>query len=130
MSQVKVVVKQRSRQRWAAYGFLLLVALGVIAYFVAPLVITALKKNPDFSNATHTMTKVNLQLAVTAVITLVFGLIAAMIVTAAAPKKSINVKDKDLTKEREDGAKYHKMQKKRQRKLNREMREFVEKNQK
>ncbi len=53
-------------------------------------------------------------------------MVAALIVTLAAPKKAMNVKEKDLVKERETGDKYRKTQKKRQRRINREMREYVE----
>ena len=63
----------------------------------------------------------------TLIIFFILRFIAALIVTVAAPKKVIDVKEKDLVKERLDGVKYHKKAKKRQRKLNREMREYVEK---
>jgi len=42
-SQVTVVVHKRSRKRWAAYGFLLIVALLVIGWFLADPAITAVK---------------------------------------------------------------------------------------
>jgi len=73
------------------------------------------------------LTKVQVQVVFTLIIFFILGSIAALIVTVAAPKSAINVKDKDLVKERLDGVKYHKRAKKRQRTLNREMREYVEK---
>ena len=129
-SQVTIVVHKRSRKRWAAYGFLLIVALLIISWFIAPAAIDAVKaiSHGQFKPGTPGgLTKVQVQIAFTLIIFVILGSLAAMIVTMAAPKKTINVKEKDLVKERLDGVKYHKQVKKRQRKLNREMREFVEK---
>ncbi len=131
MSQVKFVVEQRSRHRWAAYGFLLILALTVIAWFVAPSVILWLRSiSREFSSSTRTMPAWQLQAAFTAIVFVLMALIAGLIVTVAAPKKAINVREKDLLKERTDNVKYHRMQKKRQHRLNQEMRQYVEKNKK
>ncbi len=129
-SQVVVVVHKRSRKRWAAYGFLLIVALLVISGFLADPAITMVKslsKGAFRPGAPGGLSKLQVQVAFTLIIFFILGSIAALIVTVAAPKKAINVKDKDLIKERLDGVKYHKKAKKRQRTLNREMREYVEK---
>ena len=129
-SQVTVVVHKRSRKRWAAYGFLLIVALMVIAWFLADPAITAVKslsRGAFRPGAPGGLTKIQVQVAFTLIIFFIMGSIAALIVTIAAPKSKINVKEQDLVKERLDGVKYHKKAKKRQRQLNREMREFVEK---
>ena len=129
-SQVTVVVHKRSRKRWAAYGFLLIVALLVIAWFLADPAVTLVKSlsHGQFRpGAPGGLTKAQVQVVFTLIIFFILGSIAALIVTVAAPKRAINVKEKDLVKERLDGVKYHKKAKKRQRQLNREMREFVEK---
>ena len=129
-SQVTVVVHKRSRKRWAAYGFLLIVALLVISWFVADPAVSLVKtlSHGQFKpGAPGGLTKVQVQVAFTLIIFVILGSIAALIVTIAAPKSAINVKEKDLVKERLDGVKYHKKAKKRQRQLNREMREYVEK---
>ncbi len=132
-SQVTVVVHKRSRKRWAAYGFLLIVALLVIAWFLADPAVKTVKTLSHGAfrpGAPGGLTVIQVQVVFTLIIFFILGSIAALIVTVAAPKSKINVKDKDLVKERLDGVKEHKKAKKRQRQLNREMREFVEKNQK
>lgn len=130
MSQIKFVVEQRSRKRWAAVGFLLIVALTVIAWFLAPSVLQWVRSaNSDFRAATRTMPAWQLQAAFTLLVLVILLGLSAIIVTLAAPRKAINVKETDLVKERGEAVKYHRMQKKRQRRLNREMREYVEKNQ-
>lgn len=126
-SQIVVVTEQKSRKRWAAMGFLLLFALGVISWFIAPEVVKWIKGgSKTLRIALVEVPAQQEQLIMTIILTLLFALIAGLIVTIFAPKKSINVKDKDLIKERLDGVKYHEKAKKRQRTLNREMRNYVE----
>ncbi len=126
-SQVNVIVEKRSRKRWAAIGFLLIVSLLVISWFSAPGVISLLKTGvKGLGPALKTISPLQQQIAFTLIIFAILGVIAALIVTLFAPRKAINVKEKDLTKERLDNVKYHKAQKKRQRKLNQEMRKYVE----
>ncbi|MCC6803240.1 MAG: hypothetical protein IT319_10170 [Anaerolineae bacterium] len=131
MGQYKVVIEQRSRRRWAAYGFLLIVALLIIAWFLAPTAISAVRSvtKGRFPPAGAGLTAQQLQLIFTFVLFLLMALIAALIVTLAAPRKALNVSEKELVKERDENEKYKRMARKRQRTLNREMREFVEKNQ-
>lgn len=131
MGQYKVVIEQRSRRRWAAYGFLLIVALLTISWFLAPTVISMTKSmtKGSFPPAGAGLTTMQLQIIFTLVIFFLLALIAALIVTLAAPKKALDVSEKELIKERDENEKYRRMARKRQRTLNREMREFVEKNQ-
>lgn len=129
MGQYKIVIEQRSRRRWAAYGFLLIIALSIIAWFLAPAIIDWTKSATNGRFPPATMTRLQLQIAFTVIVFLLLGIITALIVTLAAPKRPLNVSEKVLTKEREEHVKYQRMQRKRQRKLNREMREYVEKNQ-
>src|SRR5450432_3852104 len=122
-SQVKVVVYRRSRKRWAAYGFLLIVALLIISWFVATPAISLVKtlSHGQFRpGAPGGLNTAQVQVVFTLIIFFILGSVAALIVTVAAPKSAINVKEKDLVKERMDGVKYHKKAKKRQRQLNRE----------
>src|SRR4051812_19058398 len=122
-SQVTVVVHKRSRKRWAAYGFLLIVALLVIAWFLADPAVTLVKQLSHGAfrpGAPGGLSKLQVQVAFTLIIFFILGSVAALIVTISAPKSAINVKEKDLIKERLDGVKYHKKAKKRQRTINRE----------
>lgn len=126
-SQVTVVYEKRSRKRWAVIGFLLIVSLLVISWFVAPFVITWLKSvNRDFRVGAASIPPLQLQLAFMAVVFVLLAVVSALIVTVFAPRKSINVKEKDLVAERQDGVKYRQKARKRQRTLNREMREYVQ----
>jgi hypothetical protein len=128
MGQYKVVIEQKSRKRWAAYGFLLIVALLIISWFLAPTVRSvALSTLKQLGPALRSVPLVQQQIVFTIIIFLILAIVAALVVTLAAPKRALNVSEKDLVKERETAHKYHQMQKKRQRKLNREMREYREK---
>jgi hypothetical protein len=129
-SQVKVVVEKKSRRRWAAYGFVLIVALMTISWFVAPSVIQVLRANRDFRAGLSEMPDWQVQVAFTLVIFVILAAISALIVTIASPRRVLNIKEKDLIKERADALEYNRKARKRQRTLNREMREYVQKNQK
>ncbi len=129
-SQVKVVIEKKSRRRWAAYGFVLIVALMVISWFSAPAVIQMLRANQNIRSGLSAMPQWQVQVAFTLVIFVILAAISALIVTIAAPKRSLNIKDKDLAKERAEAVEYNRKARKRQRTLNREMREYVQKNQK
>ena len=129
-SQVTVVVEKKSRRRWAAYGFLLIIALMTLGWFIAPLVITWTKSATHGTFPPPTMTKVQIQIAFTLIVFVLLALVSALIVTLFAPRKAINVSEKSLMKERDDEIRYKRKARKRQRTLNREMREYVEKNQK
>ena len=126
-SQVTIVTEKRSRRRWAAIGFILIVSLAVIAIGVAdPIRLFAISHLKGLSTGLKTVTLLQQDAIFALIVFAILGLVAALIVTLFAPKKMINVKETDLQKERLDNVKYHKMQKKRQRKLNREMRDYVE----
>lgn len=130
-SQVKVVIEQRSRKRWAAYGFVLIVSLMIISWFIAPAVLDFLKGTiPAVARGLRVMAPLHQQIAFTLVIFVLLALLSALIVTFFVPKRPLDVKDKSLIKEREENLKYQRVARKRQRTLNRQMREFVEKNQK
>lgn len=131
MSQVKIVIEQRSRRRWAAYGFLLIVALTIISWFTAPSVLSFLKGSiPAVARGLSTMPPLHQQIAFTLVIFVLLALLSALVVTFFVPKRPLDIKDKALVKERADNLKYQQAARKRQRQLNRQMREHVEKNQK
>ncbi len=130
-SQVTVVTKKRSRALWAAFGFLLIVALLIIAWILAPGLVTFLKGSfRGFRTAVGTMPPLHLQIAFTLIIFVVLALLSAIVVTIASPRRALQFKDKDLQKERVANLDYQRAARKRQRKLNREMRQHVEKNQK
>ncbi|GEM_PF-1037195 len=124
MSQVKIAQKRRSRGLFPVIGLLLAVALGVISYVLAPYGVEWLKsQNGRFGN---TLEPQVLQLLVAAGIFGVLLTIVALIVAVATPKKMIDVKETDLVKERVQRKAYKEMEHKRQRQLNRKLRENVQ----
>src|SRR5271170_945462 len=113
-SQVTILVEKRSRRRWAAIGFLLIVSLSVIAWFSAPSVITFMESTfKGLGPALKNISPLQQDIGFTLIIFVILSTVAALIVTLAAPKKAINVKESDLLKERLDNVKYQKKQKKR-----------------
>ncbi len=131
MGQYNIVIEQRSRRRWAAIGFVLIVALSVIAWFAAPTVLDWLKTTfKPLGSALVSIPKIQQQIALTVIVFFLLSIVTALVVTLGAPRQPLEVREKDLVKEREDNVKYRRRQRKLQRKFNREMREYVEKNQK
>ena len=124
MSQIKVLEKRRKRGLWPIIGLLLAIALGVISYVLAPTVITWLRdRNARFG---LTLDPQVFQLLIAGVIFVILITIFALIVAAATPKKMINVKETDLIKERMQGKMHKQYEQKRQRQLNRKLRENVQ----
>ncbi len=124
-SQVAIASKKNNRRMWPVMGFLLIVALTLLAYTIAPNVIDWIKANfRQFRTAG--MTDEQLRLAFTAIVFVLFTLVVALIIAVSAPKKAINVNMDELSKERVDMLKGKRARKKRQRRINREYREHVE----
>jgi uncharacterized protein involved in cysteine biosynthesis len=119
-SQVTIVKKRRSRALWPVLGFVLLVALALLAWFLAPGVTDWLKANlRGFS--TRGTDPQTVQLMIAALIFLTLAGVTALIVALFAPKKVLNVKETDLVKERKEAKERRELEKRRQRKINREM---------
>lgn len=129
-SQVKIVEKKPGRWLWPAMGFVLVVALTILAYFLAPTVIEWVDRMfPRFTVAG--MSKTTLRLAFTGIVGVILLLIAVMMVTIAGRRKRpLDVTNKSLEQERNQMIADKKMMKRRQRRMNREMREYVKNNQK
>ncbi len=113
--------KKGIRRFWPVFGFLMLVALGIIAYFLAPSAIDIAKVIIPRFHGTE-LPKVQMQWVFTGIVFVILGCIAAAIVAIAAPKSQMRVKEGDLMKEREAALKERQDQKKRQQKINRQMR--------
>lgn len=128
-SQVTMAEKRNKRRMWPVMGFLLIVAFTLIAYIVAPDVIVWLRQTfRQFRTAG--ISDQQLRLYFTAIVAALLSLIAGLIIAVSAPKKAINVKTNDLLKERVSMVADQKRRKKQQRRINREYREFVERNNK
>jgi hypothetical protein len=116
-------VEDRSgaRRYWPIIGFVLIVVLGVIAYVLAPSVYEATK---DLFPAFRTpgIKRQTILIGYTIVIFLVLTVVAGGVVALAQPKPKIKITDKELMKLRQETLDRKEEDKKRMRKVNREMR--------
>lgn len=123
MSQVIIKDKKKRTGLRPLVGLILGAACLLIGFFAAPLLIDWLKsQNGAFGRGIEPDT---LRLLIAGLIFLVLITLAGLIVGAATPKKAMNVKETDLAKEREDMLRTKEYEKKRQQKLNRQMRTEV-----
>ena len=130
MSQIKIAETRRKRGLWPVAGLLLAIALGVIAYAIAPSVIDLTKQLlPQFR--TGGIPAMQLRLIFAALTFVVLLSFVAFLVAVFMPKKAINVNENDLRKERQQVAEYRKYERVRQRNINRDTQKYLrEKNQK
>ena len=120
MSQVVVSEKRKRRGLWPVIGFILILALAAIAYLLAPAVIDLTKQLlPRFTTRGTNPETVRLMFAL--LIFLLLGAVVALTVALFAPKKAINVNENDLAKERKQMQEAKKMDRIRQRRITREM---------
>jgi type VI protein secretion system component VasK len=124
-SQVTVSERKGKRRMWPVMGFVLIVAVTIIAYGVAPQVVDWVRATfRGFS--TQGMTQEQVRVAFTAIVAVLMTLVTALVISIAAPKKAINVRLGELQKERVDLVKDKRERKRRQRRINRMYREHVE----
>jgi uncharacterized membrane protein YciS (DUF1049 family) len=126
MSQVRVAERKRGRRAYAAVGFILIVAIAVIVVVVTPPLTTYLDQTFLRRYQIPRRDLPTVQLLVGLILFFIGATITALIVALFAPKKSINVKETDLVKEREQMVKQRKADRVRQRQINREFRDFRE----
>ena len=126
MSQIKIAENRGSRRSWAAAGFLLIIALSVIAYAVAPDVIRWVRRTfPAFAPAG--MTNQQLQIAFAVIVFFMLALVVALIFAIAAPKKTLDIDETKMMKERNVRLREQRAIKQRQRRVNRQFRDNFEK---
>ncbi len=109
------------RRYWPVFGFLMIIALGAIAWFLAPGAQAIARQLIPRFHGTE-LPKLQMQLVFTGVVFVILGCIAAAIVAVFAPRSKMRVSETDLIKEREAMLKDRLEQKKRQQKINRQMR--------
>jgi hypothetical protein len=108
-----------ARAFWPVLGFLMLVALGVIAWFLAPEAQRLARRLfPAFTGGELEPWQIRAMFAF--LVFVVFIGIASAIVAIAAPRRALNVREGDLAKERAHMIKEQTAARKRRRKLNRE----------
>jgi type III secretory pathway component EscU len=126
MSQVRIADnKKKANPLWPVIGFLLALALGVIAYFLAPSVRDfVFTRFPNSISAFGTTTPENVQWIFTGAVFLLLLCLSGLVVAIAAPKNPVQVKDKDLVKQQKAMRAERTMKKKRRLAMEREMLEY------
>ena len=111
------------RRYWPVVGFFLIVALGAIAWIIAPSIIKAARGVfPNFTG--RELPAFQMQLGFAAFTFFIMVAIVAMVLAIFAPKRRIeSVKDADLVKDRNAMLKQREFEKRRQRRVNQQMRE-------
>ncbi|MCK6578153.1 MAG: hypothetical protein L6Q98_08630 [Anaerolineae bacterium] len=129
-SQVKIAEEKRRRWALPVVGLILILALSVIAYFLAPYVQETISDLfPAFRR--DGMSRQTYQLVVAGFTLGVLLLVATLAVSLGGRRKRpLDVKNTTLEKERAAMIAGKKAMKKRQRRLNQEMRDYIRKNQK
>ena len=92
--------KPKSKGLWPVFGLLMAVALGIIAYFAAPSVQRIVVQITKGGFTGHELPPDQMRLFFTAIIFLVLGSIAGLIVAFAKPKPKRKVMDTDLVKQK------------------------------
>lgn len=126
MSQVRIADRKRGRAAYAAVGFILIVAIGVVVFVVTPPLTQYLDQTVLRNYRIPRSELPTVQLLVGIILFFLLATVTALIVALLAPKKSINVKETDLIKEREEMLKARKADRVRQRAINRQYRDFRE----
>ncbi len=99
-----------------AIGLLLVAAVGILAWFLAPEIDKILIRTlPNFKE----IPKQNLQIFTTVVMTVVFVLLVSLIVAAAAPKRKSAVNEKEMVKDRLELIKEKELTKRRRKQMSR-----------
>lgn len=99
MSQVRMSQNKRSRWAWPVIGLVLAVALGVIAYTLAPDTIRLLRRI-DSRFITAGIPPAQLRWIFTAILFVIFLTITGFLVAIAVPRPKNFVKEADLASER------------------------------
>ncbi|MFQ3566540.1 MAG: hypothetical protein SNJ59_06040 [Aggregatilineales bacterium] len=114
---MRIAEKKRFRGFWPLAGLIMIVALGILSYFLAPAVIDFTQRTlRGFTTAG--MAPEQLRLIFTVLIFVVLASFSGLLIAIAAPKRSTQIKEKDLIKERKRMAEYKKYERARQRRLN------------
>ncbi len=126
MSQAKIATKKQSRVLWPVMGFFLALACGVIAYVAAPSVIDFTKTAlPGFRTAG--IAPDTLRLLFTGIIFVILITISGILIALFAPKRSMNITDQSLAKERAGTLAKRKNEKVMQQRVNSQMRDDLRK---
>ena len=121
MTQIRMAEKKVKRSWWPLIGFLLIVSIAIISYAIAPDVQAFVRRLLPRLNLS-TLAPETQRLFFAALTFLILILLVGLIVAMFAPRKKSLVKDDEVTKDRKVMLVYHEREKKRQRKVNLEIR--------
>jgi biotin transporter BioY len=113
--------KKQSKALWPVLGFFMIVALGVIAWTLAPGLISWLAVNMRGFNGNELRPFWKMQLAFAAVIFVVLGAIVALLVAITVPRTKSRTQDAQVKEDREKLVKTITEKKKARRRLARDM---------
>lgn len=109
------------RKYWPVIGFLMLVAIAIMSWFLAPQAIELAKDIvPRFTG--RELPALTMQILFTVLLTGILGSLSALLLALALPKPKDQVREGDLLKEREAMNKHKALERERLRRINREMR--------
>jgi hypothetical protein len=109
------------RKYWPVIGFLMVIALAIISWFIAPSAIELMRDIiPRFTG--RELNPMVMRIIFTVVLTFLFGAISAALLALLTPKPQINVREGDMLKERQEMLRKKELEKQRLRKINRELR--------
>lgn len=113
--------KPKSKGLWPVFGLLMAIALGIIAYFAAPSVQRIVVQITKGGFTGQELPPDQMRLFFTALVFLVLGSIAGLIVAFAMPKRKSKVLDTDMVKQKEAMREEEKRRKARKLVIEREM---------
>jgi hypothetical protein len=122
-SQVVVSQQKRGRRAFPAVGFILILAMGAIVWVVTPPLTEFLDRTVLTGYRIPRSNLPTVQIGVGLILFFLLSTLTALIVSALAPKRAVNVKETDLIKEREEMQRKRKAERMRQRQINRQFRE-------
>lgn len=109
------------RKYWPVIGFLMIVAVAILSWFLAPAAIDAARDIvPRFTG--RELSPTAMRIAFTVLLTVILGSLSAMLLALASPKRKDVVREGDMLREREQLLNRKAVQRERQRKVNRELR--------
>lgn len=109
------------RKYWPVIGFLMLVAVAIISWFLAPGAIDLARDIiPRFTG--RELPAAAMRIVFTVLLTAILGSLSAALLALASPRRPDQVREGDLLKEREAMIKQKQQERARMRKINRELR--------
>jgi hypothetical protein len=113
--------KTRTQSFWPVLGALLILASGVLAFFLGPVVVDWLDKSNVIRGFPPAgVPRVNLYWILRGIVFVILGLLASLLVAASAPKKKSTVTEVKLIKERQAMVNEKKARKMRQQLMNKQ----------